>query len=369
MSADDDYLLWPDRAPRSAARARRRALAASIGVLAVLLSFAAAALTAHAWPTWLRHSLLVLVLDDDDDDNLPSIDLCVFVHGAGSPTSGAPSGSDPVYWGDVHERLATACAHFRFLHADTLNAGWEDAELQQRVCDLFATPNATEAPAPAPRATPLTVVFAHSLGNLILAGALDAGRCALPAAAAWFAVAAPWEGSPAADRLPEVCAPEAPGVVAPLVRSLATRQHFCDGVNGTPSTGYLSTRTSAPRLRAVAARWVWRVNGSLCGDDAFGLWSRDSFELQALSDFARFCEPNDGAVPTRACHQYGVVGARAPDAMHLTAHANHYDLTCRHGDAALPWSGADRKPCAWYEAMARRVRRAAAGLAPRADAR
>ena len=47
----------------------------------------------------------------------------------------------------------------------------------------------------------------------------------------------------------------------------------------------------------VASRWRARVNGSLCGDSAFGLWSGDSMELQALADYVAFGEANDGAVP------------------------------------------------------------------------
>ena len=105
----------------------------------------------------------------------------------------------------------------------------------------------------------------------------------------------------------------------------------------------------------------------MCGDSAFGLWSGDSMALQSLSDVVNFGEANDGAVPTAACHPHGAASARAPEAAHFTAAANHYDLTCRHGDATLPWSGDDRKPCQWYVAMldralaTPRAERAAAG--------
>ena len=89
----------------------------------------------------------------------------------------------------------------------------------------------------------------------------------------------------------------------------------------------------------------------MCGDSAFGLWSADSMELQALADVVRFGERNDGAVPTASCHPPGVEPARTHDSEHFTAAANHYDLTCRHGDASLPFSGEDRMPCSWYVAM------------------
>ena len=279
-------------------------------------------------------------------DGQPPV-ACIFIHGAGSPDAAAPSASDPIYWGRVNEFLPR-CSVFRFMHEDTLHAGWEDLSLQMRTCALLS--EISEALPPSQ-----VVIFAHSLGNLLLAGALDRGLCSLPSAAAWYAVAAPWAGSRAADRLPEVCAGLSSGAVGPLVRSLARRQRFCDGVNSTPSVGYLSLSTANLQLRDVAARWQARVNGTMCGDSAFGLWSADSMELQALADVVRFGERNDGAVPTASCHPPGVEPARTHNSEHFTAAANHYDLTCRHGDASLPFSGDDRMPCSWYVAMLERA--------------
>jgi hypothetical protein len=275
--------------------------------------------------------------------------VCVFIHGAGgedvrrwSSASSEPSPtpfatSYPEYWGRVHERLPQ-CSTFRFMRADTNSVGWEDAQLQERACSLL------EVAAPAQ-----LVIFAHSLGNLLLAAALDARRCALPPDAAWLAVAAPWAGSRAADALPGICAGAA-RVAGGLVRKLAQRERFCTGANGSAAAGYLSLATSNGRLRALAQRWQHRANGSLCGGSAFGLWSIDSWSMEALADLVRFGEPNDGAVPLLPCHLPGADVGSTPESATFTAAVNHIDTTCRHGDGSLPWSGDDRRPCAWYPA-------------------
>ena len=280
---------------------------------------------------------------------------CLFVHGAGNsaasdPFIGTVTESDTYYWGRLHELLRPQyCATTRFMHEDTINASWEDAELQERFCAVLI------ATQPSVR----LLLFSHSMGNLVVAGALDAGRCALPPTALWFAVAAPWAGSRAADKLPEVCS-GSQQVVGSLVKTLASREHFCEGPGGSPSAGLAGLRTDNVGLREIARRWQWRVNGSLCGSSAFGLWltegaGADSYELQALAELVDFREPNDGAVPTASCHPAGV-GAPVrswSSSAHLTAAVNHFDLTCRHGDGWLPWLATEeRRPCAWYAAMA-----------------
>jgi len=77
-----------------------------------------------------------------------------------------------------------------------LQVGWDDPQLQQRVCNLVDAASSPER---------CTVIFAHSMGNLILAGALERGLCQLSHATSWFAVGTPWLGTPSAEALPELC--------------------------------------------------------------------------------------------------------------------------------------------------------------------
>ena len=250
-------------------------------------------------------------------------------------------------------------------------------------------------------AEPCVLIFAHSMGNLILAGALERGLCQLTSAMSWFAIGAPWLGTRSADSIPELCshpdmsgssAPPPPGSspgasggaplelplrsyplreqpltnwpspsppsvppppperpLTPVLRELARREGYCDGESGTVSPAYASLFTEQAAFQKLE-RWRERVNGSMCGISAFGLWSLNSFEMQALEEWVHFDEPNDGVVPAAAClaplHEPTGDG---PESRHYTAGVNHFDLTCRHGDG---WWGSDRKPCAWYKARA-----------------
>jgi hypothetical protein len=297
-----------------------------------------------------------------------TLPVCLLLHGAGMDTETPIEVSMKGYWGALQERLQWVCSTVVYMYEDTLRVGWEDAALQERVCALVRD---AAAIALASTTAPL-VIFSHSLGSLLLAGALEAGRCALPAEAAWYSAGAPWQGSRAAEKLPQICSVgrslDLEGVAAHaasvMLRVLAVRERYCEADGNGPSPGFFSTRASNEGLPALA-RWQSRLNGSLCGDSAIGLWSTDSLGLEALAELSAFGEANDGAVPTTACHPRGAQVERAHASPHYTAAVNHYDLACRHGDGLIPWGGDDRRPCSWYVAMAGRVASTLSPLASR----
>lgn len=112
------------------------------------------------------------------------------------------------------------------MYEDTLHKGWDDSVLQEGVWATVQS-GASLAAATGSR----LVIFAHSLGNLALAGALEQGRTLTPGTA-WYAVGAPWKGSRAAEKLPELCLGNGSHIIGPLLRGLARRQHFCEGKSG-----------------------------------------------------------------------------------------------------------------------------------------
>ena len=324
-----------------------RRLCAAGALLLLLLLLAAVALLALALPR-LAASALSLWRSEDGGGC-----TCVFLHGAGNGYARPPLTSDPGYWGSVDDKLSGPCAEFIFMFEDTLHRGWTDERLQRRVCDLVTRP-ASESPR-----RRCTTIFAHSMGSLALAGALQSGLCALGEATAWYSVGAPWEGTEAAEALPELCGDSPPtdrGPVEPVLRALAKRVGFCDSPNGSVSSAYRALARSSPAFAGLRP-WLGRVNGSMCGDSPFGLWSINSVELRALASWVNFSEKNDAVVPLSGCPApAGAKLSRDPRGEHYLASVNHYDLTCRHGDG---WWGKHRKPCTWYRAMAERAAAAA----------
>ena len=296
----------------------------------LLLMVLAAAFTAGCVPDLLAVATVLLA-----GSRGTTATTCIFLHGAGAPRelAGPPTSTYTEYWGNVHTRTPK-CSRRLFGREETLHTGWEDIALQRRVCSLLEVPP-----------TERLVIFAHSSANIVLAAALNNRVCVLPASALWYAVAAPWKGSHAADRLPEICN-TSNSWINPVIKALADSAKFCEGPGGGPSRGYSSLTPSNLRL-PLLARWQLRVNGSMCGSSAFGLWSGDSFALQALAEFTNFGETNDGAVTLSSCRPLSASGLSSSHmALHYLTSINHYDLTCRHGDGM--W-GSDRRPCSWYE--------------------
>ena len=275
-----------------------------------------------------RSSMLELAVPSTNESApQPQVLACAFVHGAGNSAESDPSTIGSIteenvyYWGQVHQVLRPFCFSFHFMHEDTLHAGWDEPRLQRRLCSLLHA--AASATSFSEGRGGRVAIFAHSLGNLLVAGALHSGQCALPPAAAWFAVAAPWAGSKAADKLPELCAGVMGGFASQMIQSLASRQHFCDGPDGGPSAGYASLKTTNAQLLEAARQWQWRVNASLCGDSSFGLWASegggvDSYELRALAEFVqygearRFCLTMAQCLPAHATARRGAWLLGAP---------------------------------------------------------
>ena len=154
------YHLVTDDTP---SRASSRALTASMSVCAVFASFATALFVWHSSTTAAIH--LGLVRDPLISMHGETQPVCVFIHGAGVHLVSEPSSEYRDYWGSLHERLRPRCASLTFMHEDTLHVGWQDDLLQRRVCEIVGQ----GAAAAAALSVPL-VVFAHSLGNVLLAG-------------------------------------------------------------------------------------------------------------------------------------------------------------------------------------------------------
>lgn len=98
---------------------------------------------------------------------------CIFLHGVGISESeaGEPMDQWPDYWGYIHD-YTPQCKVRKFIRVNSLTRGWDDKDLQQSFCNL-----ALFDQAPGDKVIKNKILFVHSMGNLILAGAIKNGFC------------------------------------------------------------------------------------------------------------------------------------------------------------------------------------------------
>lgn len=209
---------------------------------------------------------------------------CVFIHGVGNkPTKGSASiliGSYPYYWGQVQD-FTPQCKSWVFLNVETVERGWDNAELQDQVCRVATYDVATKSSSMGKISN--RIVFTHSMVNMMMAGAIESGRCGLDmSSSTWYEVSGPMYGSKMSTALDKICS----GSDWSLYKLVASKLGYCTG--GSVSAAYKSLEPTHPGLKGIAATIGPRLSGALCGTSAYGLASIYSVELAATAELAGF---------------------------------------------------------------------------------
>jgi hypothetical protein len=239
------------------------------------------------WP-WME--------DADAGRRLASGKECIFFHGTGQSTESPPTSAYTDYWGDIH-KSTSQCSSRRFAHFDTKNYGWEDAELQRKHCEVLLGGTGFQGMSTAGQLVENKIIFSHSMGNLILGGAISNNLCQLGNSSSWYESQGPLAGSKGPDVAQDICTGwwdwvtllvEWVGFCVPTGQSDPVRE---------TSIAYKSMRTNVDFGKAQLAIKE-NVKGAMCGDTAWGLNSIYSPALQALAAFIWFDGDNDGMVET-----------------------------------------------------------------------
>ncbi|GAB9477374.1 hypothetical protein Gpo141_00014439, partial [Globisporangium polare] len=268
---------------------------------------------------------------------------CIFIPGLGRDTENGLVDSLS-YFGTIQDN-APCCSSVKFADVNTNAAGWTDATLQQKICDYaLAVSNTSSA---ATKTIEDTIVVAHSLGNLVLSGAIANGRCKLAASSTWVAVSAPMIGSMASNYLQDACA----GKLNSLVNSVAQLIGKCPANPAIQALAYQGDVYSSASLDAqyTAAQAVYKksVSAALCSNGYNGLLSTSQvvFAL-AGSVIPHKSDENDGIVEYQSCAKglsTAQFGTSYTSPFYLTK-LNHEDTTFRHGDALFNNA---QKPVKW----------------------
>jgi hypothetical protein len=283
---------------------------------------------------------------------------CVFLHGVGQTLAekGPPVTDQwPDYWGNVHT-YTPQCKERIFIREETKSRGWNSRVLQQAYCDvaLYGSRNSTTKDSIIRN----SVLFVHSMGNLVLSAAIKNGYCDIDTnSTSWYQIMGPFDGTKVIGLLEDICKAahtgEWPITKAKLYRYVADVGGYC--VKGTEHAypAYWTMRQQycdieqqicLDDLYSIAHS---RIKGSMCGTSSFGIASRYSPMLKILSSVVDYGEDNDGMVPQSSClkSSKGVDFQEDPKSMYYKTAINHADGTCRNGNSYFSGSAS---PCSYY---------------------
>ncbi|CEG43273.1 uncharacterized protein PHALS_13478 [Plasmopara halstedii] len=272
---------------------------------------------------------------------------CIFIHGLGcSPELAENQDEFHKYWGDLTGHTP-CCSSIKFARLDTVNFAWTDQTLQQKLCDRVLAVSDTSTDS---RITD-TIIVTHSMGNLILAGAIANGRCKLESSSTWVGMSGPMKGSMASDIIQESCAGNSNFVYDKLAKIIGK----CPPTEALKSLAYEGGSFCSEELDAAykAAQKVYReqVYALSCSENYFGLWSKYQAQFWIVAQMIPHkSSKNDGFVEFQSC------AAEIPDSRFGSSYLdrfyrnslNHFDMRFLAGDSSRSKS---KMPLKWFECL------------------
>ncbi|EFC38345.1 predicted protein [Naegleria gruberi] len=236
------------------------------------------------------------------NENKPT---CIFLHGAGYKKDLPPQKTLSDYWGNVADYVPQ-CGDVWFGARDTKNFGWDDENLQKYYCEtaLLGSGNSSTIKN--------TIIYSHSMGNLILAAAFKNGICDIDLSTSeWYTIGSPFNGSLVSRTAQSICYDyyydnfklNKKGIVGWVI----TLAGYC--IKGTPDIfpsyasveeGYCSPKdgTCIHDLYQFADPYD---KGRMCGDTPIGLITHYSIALELVHLLADLQYQSDGFVTFPAC--------------------------------------------------------------------
>ncbi|EGZ17783.1 hypothetical protein PHYSODRAFT_346237 [Phytophthora sojae] len=271
---------------------------------------------------------------------------CIFFHGLGSDTEETTLQTTSSYFGDLTDS-APCCTSIQYAVLNTVDYAWTDATLQQKVCNFAISVSSTSSSSSKTIAD--TIVVTHSMGGLMMAGAIANSRCSLASSSTWVSLSAPMTGSMGADYLQNACSGS-----NVFLEAIANLIGECPASTAVVGLSYEDETysTSALNTAYVAAQSAFRsnVDAAICSDNYSGLLSVYQAEyILAGEVIPHKSSENDGVVEYQSCagglstSKFGTYD----DTYYLTG-LNHIDTTFRNGDALIVNS---QKPVKWFECL------------------
>nr|CCA19050.1 conserved hypothetical protein [Albugo laibachii Nc14] len=271
--------------------------------------------------------------------------VCLFIHGyrrRDEKPVHPEEASFKRYWGSIQNHVP-CCSSTTFLRLDTMRNPWMSPNITSRICEaamrLSGSTNSMSLE---------NVAFiGHSMGNMIIAGAVLHNQCAIGPTSLWISLQGLLVGTETATLAMKLCSSEGP------LRQALEAVRFCPYTQGVQSLQYITSKTMPPEVRSWYARALnvhrKMTTSCLCGVNSMGLLSPQSAMYGALSAVTPHHTPDDGVVELRSCK-----GLFTYDMFARTYYGNRfYEASINHGDGRFQngdgWWGANRKPVAWLQ--------------------
>ncbi|CEG41665.1 RxLR-like protein [Plasmopara halstedii] len=272
---------------------------------------------------------------------------CVFFHGLGGKSEATTLQTKSRYFGDLSKN-APCCSSFQYAKLNTVDSPWTDATLQQKVCNFALSVSNTSSLSS--RVVADTIIVTHSMGGLMMAGALANGQCSFASSTTWVSLSAPMGGSMGSDYLQNACSGK-----NVFIRAVANLIGKCPINKATLGLAYQNGIYSTPDLNAAfdAAQSAFRSNvkAVMCSKSYSGLLSADRAVYKLGGTFINHkSKQSDGIVEYASCTgglPISSFGTNYNNTFYVTG-LNHADTTFRHGDALFMNS---HKPVKWFECL------------------
>ncbi|CEG46848.1 RxLR-like protein [Plasmopara halstedii] len=273
---------------------------------------------------------------------------CIFIHGQGIKIEMAENQDTfpTIYWGNMTNH-APCCTSIKYAVLNTVNYSWTDDSQQQKVCDRALAVSETSTKSKISD----TIIITHSMGALMLSGAIAKGKCSIAASSTWISTGAPMRGNVGSKYLLDSC----DGKTNLIMEMIAKKTGKCPVSASIRSLVYEGSDYASAELNQAykAAQEVYRtyVYAAMCSYKHSGLISRYQWQFWVLgSIFPHLSSQNDGLVDFHSCAggiPESKFGKNYRDQFYLTK-LNHIDLAFLSGDALFDEA---KMPVKWFECL------------------
>uniref|UniRef100_A0AAV1UF76 Uncharacterized protein n=1 Tax=Peronospora matthiolae TaxID=2874970 RepID=A0AAV1UF76_9STRA len=273
---------------------------------------------------------------------------CLFIHGEGSEVEEEELQHGCKLFGDM-DGHAPCCSSIKYTSLDTVNSGWTNETLQEKVCSHALS--MSESSSVAKGTIKDTILVTHSMGALIVAGAVANGKCTIDSSTTWVSMSAPMNGTMASNYAQDRCSDDDMQAFNRVLTLIGS----CPTGKATKSIAYMGGKYSSLELNKafVAAQEVYRdhVSAVMCSIDNIGITSPSLLQyVFAGRTIDHGTDEHDGVVTYESCRG-GLPASKfsnRPESKFYASKCNHDDTAFLNGDGFFDDA---LKPVQWFECL------------------